>query len=67
MPYPVGQNTLNGGCFGFRDGCRMIFHADGESRFSARGRGRTGIDLVDALRVACRGWFVGLVNHRTKK
>src|SRR5687768_7322635 len=27
-------------------------------------RGRTGFDLIDASVAACRGWFVGLVNHR---
>lgn len=30
------------------------------------GRGRTGFDLGDAPEAACRGWFVGLVKHRTK-
>ena len=29
--------------------------------------GRTGFDLGDAPEAACRGRFVGLVNHRTKK
>jgi hypothetical protein len=29
-------------------------------------RGRTGFDLVGTPEAACRGWFVGLVNHRTK-
>lgn len=29
--------------------------------------GRTGFDWVDTLGVACRGWYVGLVNHRTKQ
>jgi hypothetical protein len=28
--------------------------------------GRTGFDLKNALEAACRGRFVGLVNHRTK-
>ena len=28
--------------------------------------GRTGFDLGNAPGVACRGWYVGLVNHRTK-
>jgi len=25
-----------------------------------------GFDLKDAPEAACRGWFVGLVKHRTK-
>lgn len=29
--------------------------------------GRTGFDLIDTPEAACRGRFVGLVNHRTKK
>jgi beta-lactamase class D len=29
--------------------------------------GRTGFDLVSTPEAACRGWFVGLVNHRTEK
>jgi hypothetical protein len=29
-------------------------------------RGRTGFDLENAPEAACRGRFVGLVNHRTK-
>jgi beta-lactamase class D len=29
--------------------------------------GRTGFDQVDALEAACRGWFVGLVNHSNQK
>ena len=33
----------------------------------AAGWGRTGFDLGDTPEAACRGWFVGLVNHRTKK
>jgi hypothetical protein len=28
--------------------------------------GRTGFDLIDTPEAACRGRFVGLVNHRTK-
>ena len=28
--------------------------------------GRTGFDWVEASKAACRGWYVGLVNHRTK-
>src|SRR5262249_673929 len=28
--------------------------------------GRTGFDFADTPEAACRGWFVGLVNHRTK-
>jgi len=31
------------------------------------GGGRTGFDLVDSPEVACRGWSVGLVNHRVKQ
>jgi len=27
---------------------------------------RTGFDLLDTPEAACRGRFVGLVNHRTK-
>jgi len=26
-----------------------------------------GFDLENALEAACRGWFVGLVNNRTKR
>jgi hypothetical protein len=33
------------------------------ARVSPLLRGRTGFDLVDTLEAACRGWFVGLVNH----
>ena len=29
--------------------------------------GRTGFDHEDAPEAACRGWFVGLVKHRTEK
>lgn len=28
--------------------------------------GRTGFDWVILRGTACRGWYVGLVNHRTK-
>jgi hypothetical protein len=28
---------------------------------------QAGFDLENAPEAACRGWFVGLVNHRTKK
>ena len=33
----------------------------------AAARGRPGFDLGDAPEAACRGWFVSLVKHRTKK
>src|ERR1700760_636867 len=29
-------------------------------------RGRTGFDSLFEAQAACRGWFVGLVNNRTK-
>ena len=30
-------------------------------------RGRTGFDFADTPEAACRGWFVGLVNHSNQK
>ena len=37
------------------------------SILKAAARGRTGFDLGNTPEAACRGRFVGLVNHRTKK
>src|SRR5215831_8315595 len=43
------------------------FESESSEYLVFRIRGRTGFDFADTPEAACRGWFVGLVNHRTKK
>src|ERR1051326_46232 len=46
---------------------RLTLGANQANIYPFRIRGRTGFDFADTPEAACRGWFVGLVNHRTKK